>query len=265
MNKSILLLIPLLLCSFQQPEDNSKLKVIKVIGTIVIKDTQKLLSTGDEINSKLPLNFKSSDARAAVINMKNKSRYVLTSDATSNDGSTGVSAKTHLIPSAITVSSRGVSLHNVVDIQNYFTGNFVVLDRMKMKISSQVFPMNSDHIFYVQYRYKGEDINKKLDFSNDSLEIDKEKIFLVDGKPIVKPDDTKIKLFYMEGNKSTLINEFDLLFPEGPGLKKEIDVFWDPSNTKTYSVKVDDVVSYINEFYGKTDRDNVMEWLSRNF
>jgi hypothetical protein len=265
MNKSILFLIPFLLCSFQQPEDNGKLKVIKVIGSIVIKDTQKLLSTGDEINSKVPLNFKSSDARAAVINMKNKSRYVLTSEASNDEGSMGVTAKTHLIPSAITVSSRGVSLLNIIDIQNYFTGNFVILDRMKMKVNSQNFPMDANHLFYVRFKYKGEDINKKLDFSGDTLIIDKEKLFIVDGKPIFQADNTNAKLFYMEGNKSTLINEFNLIFPEVSSFKKEVNVFWDPSDKKTYSVKVDDVISYINEFYGKTDRDNVMEWLSRNF
>jgi hypothetical protein len=265
--KKIILTISavMLFSSFQQTDDSTKLKVIKVVGTIVVKDTQKILATSDEISVTLPLDFKTADARAAVINLKNKSRYILTSESSVGNTSTLTTAKTHLIPSAILASSRGGSLLNIIDIQNHFTGNYVILNKTELKINPQNFPMNDTHIFYIRYKYSGEEINKKLDYKHDTLIIDKITLYQVDNKVISSPDDASVKLFYMEGNKSTLISEFSLIFPDNNTLKQEIGVIWKELSNKSSNQRNDEIVSYINEFYGKPDKENVVEWLKLNF
>jgi hypothetical protein len=48
-------------------------------------------------------------------------------------------------------------------------------------------------------------------------------------------------------------------------LKKEIDVFWNELNDKTFDEKANEVISYIDEFYGRPDKDNVTGWLKENF
>jgi hypothetical protein len=255
----------MVLLSFQQVDDSTKLKVIKVIGTIVVKDTQKLLITGDEITPRVPLDFKTADARAAVINLKSKNRYVLTYESSASNNSTMPTAKTHLIPAAINISSRAGALLNIIDIQNHFTGNYIVLNKTELKINPQNFPMDATHLFYIRYKFSGEEINKKLAYKHDTLIIDKTTLYQVDQKPISYPDENNVKLLYMEGNKSILISEFSLIFPDNNILKQEIGVFWNETDNKTTDERVDDVVSYINEFYGKPDKDNVVAWLKENF
>jgi hypothetical protein len=262
----LLLILTILLCSFQQP-DSDRLKVIKVVGTIVVKDTQKLLITGDEITSKMLLDCKTPEARAAVIDTETKNMFILTcnSQTSDNKNASAAVAKTHLIPETTNISTRSGGSLNVNDIRNYFTGNFVVLNKAAIKINPQNYPMDSKHWFYLHYMYNGEEINKKLKYKNDVMYFDKKKIYKVDNQIIARSDDNKVKLYYMKDNKSALINEFNLVFPDNNSLKQEIGVFWNEINKSTFEEKVEEVISYIGEFYGKPDKDNVVSWLKENF
>jgi hypothetical protein len=262
---SILLALAILFPAFKQTDD-ARLKVIKVMGTIVMKDTQKLLSTGDDIQQKAPLDFKTPGAKAAVINLKNKSRYLLTSGTSSgsNPNDLLAMANTHLIPSAPAVSTRAATT-DVSDLKEYFKDNYVVLNKAYFIISDGSYHMDATHLFYLKYKYKGEEINKRLDFSGDSLFIDKEKLYKVDNQSISKPDDNTVRLYYMSGNKSSLVSEFNLIFPDDNSLKQEVDVILKTLGTAPFSKKLDEVNAYITEFYGKPNSDNVFTWVKKNF
>jgi len=125
--------------------------------------------------------------------------------------------------------------------------------------------MDKDHFFFLRYLYKGEEINKKLAFSGDTLIVDKITLLTVDGNPIPSADNTSIKLFYRKGTESVFINEFDLIFPDMKQLAKETEIILSEIKDKPAKTKVSEIDSYINEYYGKVQRENLTEWLETTF
>jgi len=255
-------IIPVLLIAFVFAEpamSQDDFKVIKVTGSILLKTKGISLETGTVFSGKEDLLFRSQDATAAVINSQ-RGRLVLTSR--NHDLS---AAKSNFLPSMYNISSRGAALINNSDLNSNFSGKYVVLDRQVNEIDGKAFPMDKDHFFFLRYLYKGEEINKKLNFSRDSLIIDKMDLFTVDGNPIPSADNTSIKLFYRKGSESVFISQFDLIFPDNKQLLKEIQVILSELKEKPATLKISEVGSYINEFYGKVKRENLTAWLERNF
>lgn len=235
----------------------NNLTVIKVNGTIVIQESNMELQQGTVFSENDDIEFKTTNARAAVIS-PGKGRFILM------PGNKNITS--NLLPAMANISSRAGALINFIDLQNHFKGNYLILNKTAIKISSDNFPMDDRNLFYIRYQYKGEPINKKLAFKADTLYIDKKELFTVDGKTIPVSDTKEVTLFYMEtGNKSSLINAFTLVTPDNEELKNEIQIILSTLKDKPYKDKVNEVVSYLNEYYGKPDEDNVKEWLEENF
>jgi hypothetical protein len=255
---SFLVLLFLFTASFSQ--DN--FRVIKVNGTILLKQKNISLETGTVFSEKEDLLFRNEDATAAVINSQ-RGRIILTN--TNHDLST---AKSNYLPSMYNISSRGALnsvMENFADLQANFYGKYVILGRQTIEINETDFPMDNDHFFFLRYRFKGEDINKKLGFSGDTLIIDRKSLYTVDGNPIPGPDNTLIRLFYRKGTESIQISEFDLISPDMNQLKKEVQIILDEIKNKTYKEKVGEVNAYINESYGKPNMGILVSWLKDNF
>jgi hypothetical protein len=234
-------------------------KVIKVNGTIVLKEKGTSLQTGTVFSDKEDLLFRSEGATAAVINAQ-KGRLILTNK--NHDLST---AKSNYLPSMYNISSRGGSVLNENSLSNHFSGKYVVLDKQGIEIDKKAFPMNKDHFFFLRYVYKGEEINKKLSFSGDTLIIDKITLLTVDGKTIPSADNTLIKLYYRKGTESVYISDFDLIFPDMKQLKTETEVILSEIKGKPAKEKIGEIDSFINEFYGKVQLENLAGWLESNF
>jgi hypothetical protein len=234
-------------------------KVIKVNGTITLKTKGISLQTGTVFAENEDLLFRSDDATAAVINSQ-KGRLILTSK--NHDLS---SASSNYLPPMYNVASRGLgSLISLTDMKENFSGKYAILGRQLLEVNPKNFPMNKENFFFLRYIYKGEEINKKLDFSGDTLIIDKNSIYKVDGKPITKPDNTQTSLYYRKGTESLLVNNFDLIFPDEKQLVKEVKIILDEFAQKTGKEKINEVGAYINENYGKISRDNLLPWLEKN-
>lgn len=238
--------------------DDEKYKVIKVNGQIQVKKTGKSLSQGDEFVSNTLLDFKTPESRAAVIS-PTKGRFVLTAD----NGSKG----SNLVPAMNSVATRSGALLNAIDLKNAFSNNYVIIDEVRLKIGKDAFPMNENQFFYVEYTYNGESIPKMLKFSGDTLIISKDDIFMIDGKPIENPASIEFKMYYRDEAKeeSSLINSFNAVFPKTDDLKAEVKIILDEMQKKTEKEKLDEVLSYINEYYGKPDKDNVKKFLANQF
>ncbi len=234
-------------------------KVIKVNGTIVLKTKGISLETGTVFSEKEDLLFRSEDATAAVINSQ-RGRLVLTSK--NHDLA---SAKSNLLPSMYNISSRSALLSNGSDISTNFSGKYVVIEKQKIHIDKRTYPMDKDNFFFLRYLYKGEEINKKLAFSGDTLFVDKITLLTVDGNPIPNADNTSIKLFYRKGTESVFISEFDLIFPDMKQLTKETEIILSEIKDKPSKTKIAEIDSFINEYYGKVQRENLTEWLETNF
>lgn len=57
----------------------------------------------------------------------------------------------------------------VIDLQNNFSGKYVVLEKQSIQIDKTNFPMDNDNFFFLRYLYKGEEINKKLTYSGEAF------------------------------------------------------------------------------------------------
>jgi hypothetical protein len=230
-------------------------KVIKVNGSILLKAKGVSLETGTVFSEKEDLLFGTEDAVAAVIN-PDKGRLILTSK--SHDLST---ARSNYLPSMYNISSRGGSLMNLIDLQNHFSGKYVVLGIQKTEIEKKNFPMNENNFFFLRYLYKGEEINKKLTYTDDTLILDKKTLFTVDGNPIPNPDNTSIRLFYRRGSESIEISRFDLIFPDTKLVWNEVSIILDGLKSKPAKDKIAEISSYLNDFYGKVNTENLVYWL----
>lgn len=257
--KSIIQILLLLLIVIDPVFSQNDFKVIKVNGTILLKSKGISLETGTVFSQKDDLLFRSEDATAAVINSQ-RGRMVITSR--NHDLTT---AGSNSLPSMYNISSRGVDIVHNTDLSNLFSGKYVIFDRQGIEVDNETYPMDNNHFFFLRYIYKDEGINKKLGFSGDTLFIDKSTLFTVDGHPIPSPDNTKIKLFYRNGDESTFISEFDLVFPDMKQLAKETQIILDAIKGKSTNEKIGEVGSYINDFYGKVPRECLVKWLETRF
>ncbi|MCD6067527.1 MAG: hypothetical protein K0S33_2353 [Bacteroidetes bacterium] len=235
-------------------------KVIKVTGTITYKKNNKSVLQGDLFPENEQIVFKTTESKAAVISTA-KGRFILAPGAERNSA-----VKANLLPASSNISSRSGAVINIIDLQNMFTGNYVVLGKSRIHINKDNFPMNDNSFFFLRYKYKGEDINKKLSNEGEKLIFDKEQILMVDGKPITAFDSPEVKLFYSSnGASSQLINSFNLYMPSDEELKKETQILLNEIKDKPYTAKVDEFLAYMNDFYGKANKQSAMDWLKTNF
>jgi len=257
--KKTILFIFISVLAFARLAGQADFRVIKVNGTILIRDRNVSLETGTVFNEKEDLVFRTDDATAAVINAQ-KGRLVISSR--SHDLA---NSRSNYLPSMYNISSRGGSLSKSSDLASRFSGRYVVLDREEIEIDNSAFPMDKDHFFFLRYRYKNEDINKKLEFRGDTLIIDKHSLFTVDGNPIPSADNTTIKLYYRKGSESVYISQFDLIFPDLQQLAKEVGIMLKEMKDKTTDNKINEVGGFVNEFYGKVEYESLKKWLAARF
>lgn len=233
--------------------------VIKVNGQIIFVRSGNDMATGDVFKSDEQLDFKTNESRAAVIS-EIKGRFVLT--ASSDDD--GI----NLGPAMNNISSRSGALLNMIDLQNHFTDNYLILDRIELEIGDGKFPQDDNNFFFMQFDLNGEQINKMLAHDGNKLIIEKSELFKVDEAPVTVPENTPMKLWYMESAKqqTTLINEFTPVFPDLDDLKAEVGVLVSQlSDDKDRDTKISEITAYLTEFYGKPESDHLEAWLDDNF
>ncbi len=237
-------------------------KVIKVDGDILYKKNDAPLLQGSSFTEGEQFLFKSQNSRAAVIK-PGKGRFIL-----KPDNSNLAFAKANLAPAMSNISTRAGALINKVDLESHFSGKYVIIDKVILKIGTTEFPMNENQFFYISYKYKGENVNKKLSFINDSLIIDRKELLTIDGQPIPNPNITDMEIKYLDktqNNKNILISTFLPVFPDLNTLKEEINMIIDSFHDKNNDQKIKEIISYINDFYGKPDKENLEHWLKTEF
>ncbi len=235
--------------------ESDKYKVIKVDGRIIFQRTKADMKIGDIFVSGTELSFTSPQSRAAVISSL-KGRFVL---------SASEKGQTKILPAANNISSRSGALINLVDLQNHFSGDYLVLDQAKLEIGQENFPMNETNFFYLSYEYNGEKIRKKLNYEEGNLLVlSKDEIYKIDGEPI-SVQVMGMALYYRSGETSTKISEFKPVFPNLDELKDEVRIILDEFSDKSTDVQIQEVTAYLAEFYGKPQRENLGAWLEINF
>lgn len=231
---------------------SNEYKVVTVQGRIIFEQTGKDMQRGDLYVTGTPLSFTSTTDRAAIINDVN-GRYVLSSSK----------GKLKVLPAANNVSSRGGALLNIVDLKNHFAGRYLVLGKSRIAVSPESFPMSDTKFFYLTYEHNGEQINKKLPFETDNVILDATEIFKIDGNAI--PVEEKLMTLYYKGDKTYKINSFTPVFADEKSLKEEVTILLETIKEKTNADKMNEVTSYLNEFYGNPAKENLSAWLKTEF
>jgi hypothetical protein len=231
---------------------SNEYNVLTVQGRIVFEASGKDMQRGDLYVTGTPLNFTTATSRAAIVNDVN-GRYVLSSSK----------GKLKILPAADNVTSRGGAILNIVDLKNHFSGRYLVIKRGEVQVSTEAFPMNEEHFFYVTYDHEGESIPKKLKAEGDFLILDAAEIYKIDGTPI--PVTEKEMTLYYKGDKTYKISTFTPVFPDATQLKEEVSLLLETLQKKSGSEKVDEVTAYLNDFYGNPHKDNLASWLKAEF
>jgi len=229
-------------------------KVIKVDGKIIFQKTLVDMKQGDVFMPGTPLDFTTPASRAAVISNL-KGRFVL---------SAAEEGQTNILPATNNVSSRAGALINLVDLQNHFSGKYLVIGEMKLQLGKEAFPMDDANFFYLTYYHNEESIRKKLTSQDDYLILNKEEIFKVDGQSIPVTEKEMV-LFYRQGTESKKIGTFTPVFPELTNLKGEVEVIMSEYADKDAATRIKEITAYLNEFYGNPQKDNLGVWLKSEF
>lgn len=248
------------LFSWMGTEETTKLastdqyKVIKVDGQIVFQKTNTDMKQGDIFSPGVALDFKTQQSRAAVISNL-KGRFVL---------SPSEQGQTNILPAANNVSSRAGALINLIDLQNHFSGRYLVIGTMKLQLGKEAFPMDENNFFYLTYYHNDELIRKKLSNDGEYLLLDKSEIFKIDGQAI-EVTEKEMTMFYRQGSESKKIGTFTPIFPDLTVLKGEVEIIMAEYAEKDASTQIKEVTAYLNEFYGNPQKDNLGEWLKSEF
>ncbi len=249
---AILLSIPL--------EAQTNYRVIRVNGKIQYVKTGNDMASGDVFAEDEALSFESPDSRAAVINPE-KGRFILTQQTSGQ--STG--AKSNFLPARSNISTRGGALNSLNDLQDLFEGHIAILHEASWHVNPYQFPMDDDHFFFLQFRYGGEQINKKLPFRDNMLVMSREEILKVDEKPIPALDTPVTILNYYAEGSTQYISSFNLIFPDLETFRAEAGIILEEFEKEDYPRKVNELSGYLYEFYGKPDKEDTMLFLEKDF
>jgi len=260
--KSVFFLFVVLLVHATYAQD--LFTVIKVSGDIVIESTGSSLDIGTSFAQNENLVFKIPESWAAVINPA-RGRYLLTSGNLTEFKN----SKSNFLPAAGKISTRTIGTNpKATDLKDEFEGNCVILNEIRVKIDTTVYPMSDKKFFYITYDYEGKTINKKLAFTSDTLLIKKNELLIVDGAEIPDPEINQMVLIYFEGGEtsvSTPVCSFAPVIPDFIIFTQEIRIMIELMANKTYNEKLNEISAFIQEFYGKIDDNNLKMWLNRYF
>lgn len=252
---SITLLVLMSFFSGEKLDKKANYKVIKINGQILFVKTGVDMKRGDVFVPGTPLKFLTHTSRAAV--MSQSTRFILQANA---------KGKVKILPATSNITSRAGALINLVDLQNHFSGKYLIFDNEKLQIGKEAFPMDDNHFFYVKFDHKGENIAKQLSFDENYLLIKKDDLFKIDGKSI-PVEEKEMTLYYRnnESKKSYKINEFTPVFPDLKELKVEVAMLFKELGECSTESKITQVTAYMNDFYGKPQKENLMNWLEKEF
>ncbi len=259
----VVVLASLSLTSLMMMSKNEKLvkkipfKVIRVNGKILFVKTNSEMKRGDIYVNGTPLKFITTTAKAAIINPQ-KGRYVLQANT---------KGKVKVLPATSNITSRAGALINQIDLQNHFSGKYLIFDEEMITIGSEAFPMDEKHFFYLKYDYKGESIAKIIPHQGNKMMLNKTEIFKIDGQPI-PVEEKEMTLYYRNDvdKKSYKINTFTPVFPDLDEMKIEVQMLLDElGDGRSDEDKISEITSYLNEFYGEPQKESLYKWLEKEF
>jgi len=267
---------------------------IRVNGSILLVEKNSELQRGTIFEENDSLVFKTYNSLATVVHPE-KGRFILRPDnvdlayakasytpALSNIQSRTIDAnfseeyddidlsqvKASFTPAIANISSRSSSLNSLDELQNHFNGKYAIVDDIRLNINPDKFPMSQEKFFFIRYEYNNEPVFKQLSSEDDTLIIKKIELFSVDGEKLNDPEAVKeMEVWYLErdnDNNITYIGTFEPVFVDNDELYEEISIMINVFHEKSRDELLAEILSFINEVYGKPNRKSVEVWLSNN-
>jgi len=240
--------------------------IIKVDGEIINRSTGKPLTPGDVIKPTDQLEFKSNYAMAIAIS-STRGKFTIRlpeQDQDLFDNSQLLAmANTAASPieSRAQLSVRAVGVMEVKDLKKYLgIDNFYILgDKLSVRLSKTFYPLDENNFIVLTYQGKDKTVSKKLGFTGQTIDIDKNQIVsspedLVNGTTL-----PKVSVFKYDNLKksSSLITQVNLVFLNSDQVKKEFEVIIPllKEDKKSRSEAADYLRNYFYDIYGATDPD----------
>ncbi|MFL5728760.1 MAG: hypothetical protein ACJ75J_04660, partial [Cytophagaceae bacterium] len=215
---------------------------------------------------------KEKDAMAAVLSPQ-KGRFTLNADKVQKNAKGEfialIEASMSPLGSTKKLSTRAGLLTNTIELQKFFAagdslsqGRFLVIGKGKYVLSKDAFPLDDKHFFFIRYSYEGQQVNKKLAFSGDTLFIDKT-IYQIDGKDKAPAGASDMKLYqYVMKDKaeSLLITDFHPVFIAREQMKSDLKTLVDQlkvMHKNNFELVSEDVLFHVNAYYGKPDPEEL--------
>lgn len=258
-----LLMLALAVTLFGQAEVYN---IIKVDGEIINRSTGKPLAPGDVIKPTDQLEFGSNYAMAIAIS-STRGKFTIRlpeqeQDLFDNSRMLAM-ANTAAAPveSRAQLSVRAVGGMEVKDLKKYLgTDTFYILgDKLSVRLSKTFYPLDENNFIVLSYQGKEKTVSKKLGFTGQVIEIDKNQI-------VSSPEDLfngttlkKVSVFRYDNVKkaSMLITQVNLVFLNADQVKKEFEVIIPllKEDKKSRSQAADYLRNYFYDIYGATDPD----------
>ncbi len=139
----------------------------------------------------------------------------------------------------------------------------------KIRMDKKVWPFSKAYFFYVNYDYKDDNVDKKLDFKGDTLVFVKKNIFKIDGKEVDGKYAENYKLYYyfQPKNKHTFIGKWKPYFIVDERLKEETDVLVGQLKNlnATDTSIVMGVAGFLATQYGNMIAEDFTQWMKENY
>ncbi len=274
------------------PALSQEYHTIRVNGTIILVEKNAELQRGTVFEERDSLVFKTYNSLATVVHPE-KGRFILRPDnvdlayakasytpALSNIQSRTIDAdfseeyedidlskaKASFTPAISNISSRGSDLMTLSELQNHFHGRYAIVDDIRLNINTEKFPMTEEKFFFIRYELNREPVFKQLSFDDNTVIINKKALLSIDGKQIPDPSVIKeMEVWYLErddDNNITYIGTFEPVFINEKELLEEVSIILNVFEDKNKDEVLAEILSFINEFYGKPNKNSVEVWLS---
>lgn len=218
-------------------------KVIFVQGTIIRQKTGAALKVGEEIDKTEALEYKSADASAHAFNPE-FGRITL--------GKNGA-----------TLAASGGE-RDATRYPGLPGGTFLILDYAAEDYNPLTCPPEKGKVVY-KYEYKGQKYERILETRENQIILKKAALY-PDGVEYSQIKNSQI--WYKPSNNDVGgFNEYYPVFADGQKLQKEVQIIVDDSRRIGQDDRyiIEQTIQYLNGAYGKTNTNNVLEWLDHVF
>jgi hypothetical protein len=225
--------------------------VVNVKGNVSVSG--KTLKANDKLNADDQLQFSSKTDAIAVVSAK-AGRFIISPTVQKKDGELMAYVKDAITPGTKKLSTRSGLFNNQLDFSRYFKDTILFLPVMKYRTS---YKQDDKEFFFIRYKYDGEEINKKLVVSGDTLVIDRKELFSVDKRKIDPALVSNMRLLRVEESEARHFADLHIVVPEEGELIEGVKIL-----KQLYPAKEvrEETISYLNELYGKVDEMNFNKW-----